>query len=166
MTGGVLKFVFYENMYRDEVISLVLSIQNDEAKVGLTLSDQPDLADIDAHYGACGGGFWLALDEDGRVVGTLGLQVRERACGVLKKFFVAKAVRGREFGVSAGLFDCLMACANENGLKSIVLDSPGVATRSHAFYRRMGFVEIVQDDLPIEYVFPDRDSLLFMKRMG
>ena len=56
-----------------------------------------------------------------------------------------------------------MDCAHENGLESLVLDTPGVATRSHAFYRRMGFVEITRDELPIDYVFPDRDSLLFLK---
>lgn len=45
--GGFLKIVSYENVYRDQVIALVLSIENDEAKVGLTLADQPDLEDID-----------------------------------------------------------------------------------------------------------------------
>lgn len=163
--GGFLKIVSYENVYRDQVIALVLSIENDEAKVGLTLADQPDLEDIDTHYGATGGGFWVAIDGENRVIGTLGLQVREKACGVMKKFFVAKGFRGKEYGVSAGLFARLMDCAAENGLESLVLDTPGVATRSHAFYRRMGFVEITRDELPIDYVFPDRDSLLFLKTL-
>lgn len=163
--GGFLKIVSYENVYRDQVIALVLSIENDEAKVGLTLADQPDLEDIDTHYGATGGGFWVAIDGENRVIGTLGLQVREKACGVMKKFFVAKSFRGKEYGVSVGLFARLMDCAAENGLESLVLDTPGVATRSHAFYRKMGFVEITRDELPIDYVFPDRDSLLFLKTL-
>lgn len=147
------------------MIALVLSIQNDEAGVGLTLADQPDMEDIDGYYSANGGGFWVALDDEGRVIGTLGLQVRENACGVMKKFFVAQAFRGREFGVSGALFDRLMVWAAKKGLTSVVLDTPGVATRSHAFYRRMGFVEIVRDELPVDYVFPDRESLLFMKAL-
>ena len=107
----------------------------------------------------------MAIDDENRVIGTLGLQVREKACGVMKKFFVAKAFRGQEYGVSGGLFARLMDCAHENGLESLVLDTPGVATRSHAFYRKMGFVEIPRDELPIDYVFPDRNSLLFLKTL-
>lgn len=163
--GGFLKIVSYEDAYRDQVIALVLSIQNDEAGVGLTLDDQPDLLEIDVHYRVNGGGFWLALDDEGRVVGTLGLQVRENACGVMKKFFVAKAFRGREYGISARLFDCLMNCAARNNLASIVLDTPAVATRSHVFYRKKGFLEVSRDMLPIEYAFADRNSLLFMKSL-
>lgn len=59
--GGFLKIVSYEGAYRDQVIALVLSIQNDEAGVGLTFDDQPDLLEIDVHYRVNGGGFWLAL---------------------------------------------------------------------------------------------------------
>ena len=158
-----MNIVSYSDGFKDQVISLVLSIQNGEAGVGLTLDDQPDLSNIKSHYFTQGGGFWLALDEKDRVIGTLGLQVRENACGVMKKFFVAKSVRGKEYGVSGRLFDCLMDCAIRNGLRSIVLDTPAVATRSHGFYRQMGFVEISGDELPIDYVFPDRDSLLFLK---
>ncbi len=158
-----MKIVSCENAYRDEVIALVLSIQNGEAGLGLTLDDQPDLLDIDAHYGATGGGFWVALDDENRVVGTLGLQVRENACGVMKKFFVAKSFRGKEYGVSGQLFDCLTDCAARNNLATIVLDTPAVATRSHAFYRKKGFLEVSRDMLPIEYAFADRNSLLFMK---
>ena len=47
--GGFLKIVSYEGAYRDQVIALVLSIQNDEAGVGLTFDDQPDLLEIDVH---------------------------------------------------------------------------------------------------------------------
>ncbi len=37
---------------------------------------------------APGGAFWLAVEND-RVIGTIGLIMRENSCAILKKFFVA-----------------------------------------------------------------------------
>ena len=82
--------------------------------------------------------------------------------GVLKKFFVDQAFRGYEKGISSSLFSALISFAPTRGLKSIVLDTPSVATRSHAFYRRAGFRPISKEELPVPYEYPDRNSLLFM----
>lgn len=140
--GGFLKIVSYENVYRDQVIALVLSIENDEAKVGLTLADQPDLEDIDTHYGATGGGFWVAIDGENRVIGTLGLQVREKACGVMKKFFVAKSFRGKEYGVSVGLFARLMDCAAETVLSRLCWIRRGWRHVRMRFIARWGLLRL------------------------
>lgn len=51
----------YSEKYRNEVISLILDIQNNEAKIGLPLSEQPDLLDINRSYRQNGGEFWIAL---------------------------------------------------------------------------------------------------------
>lgn len=164
-----LKIVPYEDCHADAVTSLVLGIQNGEAKIGLTLEEQPDLQDIGGYFLSDGGGFWVALREDGdgvddgAVIGCIGLQKRENGCGILKKFFVAKPFRGRESGVAAALFKALMDHAARCRMKALVLDTPSVATRSHGFYRRAGFVRVTGEDLPVAYDFPDRDSLLFMK---
>ncbi|KAF0091982.1 MAG: N-acetyltransferase GCN5 [Fusobacteria bacterium] len=47
-------------------------------------------------------------------------------------------------------------------MKHIILDTPAVATRSHYFYRKVGFRLIDNVDLPVEYSYPDRNSLLFI----
>lgn len=143
------------------IIDMVLRIQNDEYQVGLTLKDQPDLNHIDAHYRDQGGAFWVA-EVSGAVVGCIGLMRLSPDIGVLKKFFVERSFRGRESGVSSSLFSTLLEYAGSSNLKAIVLDTPSVATRSHAFYRRAGFLPIRREDLPVPYAYPDRDSLLFM----
>lgn len=76
----------YSEKYRNEVISLILDIQNNEAKIGLPLSEQPDLLDINRSYRQNGGEFWIALF-NGEIIGTIGLMMKERHCAVLKKFF-------------------------------------------------------------------------------
>ena len=81
----------YSEKYHEEAVALILDIQNNEAKIGLSLEEQPDLLHIDASYREKGGAFWLAL-EKGEVIGTLGLMRKEQQCAVMKKFFVKKGV--------------------------------------------------------------------------
>ena len=97
----------YSGAYDDEIISLILSIQNDEAGIGLSIQEQPDLLDIMQYYQQPGGNFWVALS-DGRVIGTIGLMLKERHCAVLKKFFVKKEFRSQKIGLlsAASLQSC------------------------------------------------------------
>ncbi|WP_288683618.1 hypothetical protein [uncultured Eubacterium sp.] len=45
-----MKIETYHGRFENEIISLILSIQNDEAKIGLSLQEQPDLLDILRYY--------------------------------------------------------------------------------------------------------------------
>ena len=89
------KIETYSGKFDDEIIALILSIQNEEAKIELSLQEQPDLLDIHRSYQQPGGEFWIALS-DGRVVGTIGLMLKENHCAVLKKFFVKKEFRSQK----------------------------------------------------------------------
>ena len=53
-----MKIETYNGRFDNEIISLILSIQNDEAKIGLSLQEQPDLLDIQRYYQQPGGEFW------------------------------------------------------------------------------------------------------------
>lgn len=50
----------------------------------------------------------------------------------------------------------------DNEIISLILDTPSVAKVSHKFYEKAGFRKIDKAQLPIEYAYPDRDSLLYM----
>ena len=154
-----MKIETYSGRYDDEIRSLILSIQNDEAKIGLTLEEQPDLPDIGRSYQQSGGEFWVALS-DGRVIGTVGLMLREEHCAILKKFFVKREVRSQGMGLS--LYRELLEYARGRDVRHIILDTPSVARVSHRFYERAGFVRITSDALPVLYSYPDRDSILYM----
>lgn len=146
----------YTDVYKDEVINLILDIQNNEAGIGISIEEQPDLLDIASAY-LSNGGFWVAL-EGGNVIGTIGLMIK-RNCGILKKFFVKADYRSCHIGLS--LYNCLLEFAIANSLPHIILDTPSVATKSHKFYEKAGFHTVTKDTLPIEYNFPDRNSLLY-----
>ena len=143
------------------VTDLVLGIQNDEFHLGLSICDQRDLEDIEVYYLKGGGTFFVAEEPAGRIVGSIGLLRLRDDLGVMKKFFVAAGHRGREHGVARALYDRFIAFAQREGIRQIVLDTPSAATRSHGFYRSVGFVQIERSELPMRYDFPERDTLFF-----
>ena len=142
-----------------EIISLILSIQNDEAKIGLSLQEQPDLLDIRRSYQGTGGEFWIALSDD-KVIGTIGLMIKENHCAILKKFFVDKAFRSQKVGLS--LYNRLLSHAVNKGVRHVILDTPASAHASHRFYEKAGFYRINATELPIPYSYPDRNSILYL----
>lgn len=139
-----------------EVAALILTIQRDDVGLDVPIEEQPELLDIGHAYRD--GGFWLAVAGH-EIVGTIGM-MRYGSSGVLKKLFVRRDRRGPG-GPSHALYDKAVDWTVTHGLTAIFLDTPSVATRSHAFYRRRGFRVVDRSDLPEGYDFPDRDSLIF-----
>ncbi len=154
-----MKIIEFDGRRAEGIIELILTIQNQEAGIGLSLGEQPDLTDIEKSYQENGGNFWIALDDQGKVIGTIGLMKLNDRWAILKKFFVAAAYRFQRIGLK--LYETLLDYAKQHGYRHIILDTPSVATKSHAFYRRAGFRQISASDLPVPYNYPDRDSLLF-----
>jgi len=152
----------YKKKYTKDVTNLILDIQNNESKVNLALEDQPDLIDIEASYIKNGGNFWVAIDKNNTIIGTLGL-LKIGSCAVLKKFFISKLHRGQ--GVSEQLFDNFLNHCKQNKIKTIILDTPYVCKRAQGFYIKSGFKQIQKTKLPIQYPHPDRDSIYFIKHL-
>ncbi len=151
----------FERTDADAVSALVLGIQNDEFNLGLSICDQADLTDIDGYYLRSNGTFLVAENERSEIVGTIGLLRLRADLGVMKKFFVAAPYRGKTHGNAQALYKTFLDFARSEGIHQIVLDTPSAATRSHGFYRSVGFVQIARDDLPLMYDFPERDTLFF-----
>jgi N-acetylglutamate synthase-like GNAT family acetyltransferase len=139
-----------------EIADFVLPIQNDEAGIGLTLDDQPDLMDIVLAYAT--GGFWIAVSDD-RVIGCIGLLGFGRK-GVLNKLFVAASYRGRH-GPAGALLRAVLDRAGELGFGSIVLDTPSAATRSHSFYAKFGFIPVELEQFPSGLFLPRPKQFAF-----
>ena len=50
-----MQIITYQEKYKQQVIDLILHIQNYEAKITLSLEEQPDLLDIPTCYEKDGG---------------------------------------------------------------------------------------------------------------
>ncbi len=55
-----MKIILYSDIYKEQVINLILDIQNNESGINLSLDEQPDLKDIEGCYINNGGAFFLA----------------------------------------------------------------------------------------------------------
>lgn len=137
-------------------------MKNEEAKINLSLQEQPDLLDIHHSYQQPSGEFWIALS-DNQVIGTIGLMLKKNHCTVLKKFFVKKSFRSQKIGLA--LYNELLKYAINKEVHNIILDTPAVAHASHMFYEKAGFCRISAEELPIPYSYPDRDSLLYLLKL-
>lgn len=156
-----MKLIPYEKKYRNQVIALILYLQNYDNQVNLSLEEQPDMAAIEHYYQETGGNFWLVVTEEDMVVGTIGFLVKGKV-GILKKFFAHQEYRGRGMVVSGQLYERLLAEAHVKDLDYIVLDTPAKCYAAHRFYQRNGYQIIEKSALPVEYDYPDRDSLIFL----
>ena len=156
------RIIVFEDKYQNQIVELILKIQNVEYNINLGIEEQMDLMNIRNEYMSNGGNFWLFLDDEDKVIGTIALKKLTNNVAVLKKFFVDSRFRGRAYGVGADLYESLFSFAKRAGFKQIILDTPAVATRSHNFYRKVGFRLIEKENLPVEYTYPDRNSLLFI----
>ena len=98
-----------------------------------------DLGDIEASYG--GGIFDVLEDEDGTIVGTVGLHRIDDATCELRKMYLAREARGR--GLGKRLLDHALARARALGFRRVVLETATVLREAIAMYRRRGFTRYV-----------------------
>ena len=111
----------YQPQYKDQIANLVLSIQQVEFHLPITLADQPDLLDIQNFYQQGNGNFWCALDDDHRVIGTIALIDIGYQSGAIRKMFVHADHRGGETKVAQQLLHTLELWAKEQHTEQLYL---------------------------------------------
>jgi len=157
-----MEIMEFQDKYQQQIIDLILSIQNDEAGINLTIAEQPDLLDVPSCYEKNGGAFWIAVEQE-TVIGTIAFMNYGNGNAVMKKFFVRADWRCRKIGFA--LYETLLQRLKANGYHQVLLDTPSVAHDSHQFYEREGFQKISRESLPFPYQYPDRDSYLYLLKL-
>lgn len=130
----------YDDRYRDDMIFVVLSAKD---ALGRTPRLNPDLLDVRANYLEKGDGFFLALDEDERVVGCGGFsRIGSTDEAFLHRLFV-KPSRKRQ-GVGSALLEACEAAMRAAGIRvaRVHLGEPREQWfESYAFYPKHGYAE-------------------------
>lgn len=160
----MLEIKVFEDIDRDEVIELVLHCQNDGSRPLVSVIDQPDLLCIREKYVTSGGCFWVAKEKN-RLVGSIGLMHCGNGIGLLKKFFVYEEYQGRPHHLGQKLYAELIEFAQKNSFTEIILDTPKNTDRAHDFYNKAGFVKIEEEELPVEYDYPYKNSDFFLLKL-
>ncbi len=138
--GGDLQIIAYEDRYRDDMIFMILEAKNALGRVpGLN----SDLLDIKKNYMKNGDMFWLAVDENDRVIGSVGYRSIDGTDEVwLHRLFV-KYDRKHE-GIGTQLLRTAEAYIKQIGKKTIKihLGTPREQWfESYAFYTKYGYKE-------------------------
>lgn len=154
----------YENnpYHLAQLVDLINYCQNIEAKLDIKMAEQDDIFQIENYYQNRKGQFCLALENE-KVVGSIALLRIDDKTAVLKKFFTYSKYRGNPVRLGRKLFERFMLFARASKFTRIVLDTPEKEKRSHFFYENQGFKQITRDKLDVDYIFPDRDSRIYVK---
>ncbi len=98
----------------------------------------PELLAIATHYQNLGGRFWVAVDDDGRIVASVGIAPGKEAGGVeLHKLYVARSARRQ--GLGERLVRMVEEEARSRGARTIDLWSDTRFTDAHRHYERLGY---------------------------
>lgn len=142
------------------IIDIVLPIQQLEFGVPITLADQPDLLEIEKFYMLKGGNFWGASVE-GELGGTIALLRFNEKAGAIRKMFVKKEFRGKEYGLASLLLEELITYCKENGIENLYLGTVNVLKAAIRFYEKKGFEQLDKKELPVDFPLMSLDNVFF-----
>ncbi|MFD2147597.1 GNAT family N-acetyltransferase [Mucilaginibacter antarcticus] len=148
------------NDYCPQVIDIVLTIQQVEFSLPITIEDQPDLRDIEANYHQGGGNFWGAFLDD-ELIGTIALINGGQGLGAIRKMFVKQAYRGKALSVAQQLLNTLLQYSGDNNFTDFYLGTVPPLKAAHRFYERNGFLSTRADDLPLHFPRMAADSMFY-----
>ncbi|PBJ16026.1 GNAT family N-acetyltransferase [Flavobacterium sp. ACN6] len=147
-----------QNEYEKEIVDLILNIQQKEFNVPITIEDQPDLLEIENFYFKPGGTF-LGAFIDEKLVGTIALVKFSPEAGAIRKMFVKKEYRGKEFAIAQHLLEQLIAYSKENGIKNLYLGTVTILQAALRFYEKNHFVTIPKEALPVDFPIMKPDNV-------
>lgn len=157
----MIKVMTYSPVYREQIIALILQIQQEEFGIAITRKDQPDLEAIDHFYQQGGGNFWLAVNADNQVVGSIALKAIANQNLVLRKMFVRQDSRGKEKNVAATLLRQAIDYAQAVGANEIYLGTTDKYLAAHRFYEKNNFRKIDKESLPDDFPLMAVDSVFY-----
>ncbi|MNK47746.1 acetyltransferase [compost metagenome] len=146
-----------QNEYENQIVDLILNIQQKEFNVPITLEDQPDLLDIQNFYFKSGGTF-LGAFIDGKLVGTIALVKFNPEAAAIRKMFVKKEFRGKEFQIAQQLLEQLIAYSKENRIKDLYLGTVSLLQAALRFYEKNNFATIPKEALPTDFPLMKPDN--------
>lgn len=140
---SILKIIKFENKYRDDLIFMVLEAKNALGRVpGLN----EDLLDIKANYFDKGDMFWIAVDSNDRVIGSVGFTTNNDKKGVtLHRLFVKYTMKHQ--GIGTALLKHAENYIKLQGKQQICvnLGKGEEWFESRNFYRKHGYIEYTKD---------------------
>ncbi len=133
-----MKIMKFENKYRDDLIFMILEAKNALSRIpGLN----EDLLDIQKNYLDKGDMFWIAIDENDRVIGSVGFNSNDTNGAVLHRLFVKCNLKHR--GIGTALLKTAEEYIKQMGKETVYVNL-GIGKEwfeSRSFYKKHGYAE-------------------------
>lgn len=131
---------FYEDNYRDDLIFMVLQAKD---ALGRVPAINEDLLDINTNYFKQGTKFWIAVDDNDRVIGSVGYSKTEKEGeAFLHRLFVKPKEKHK--GIGTALLKVAEKEMKEKGISvsKVHLGEPREQWfESYSFYPKHGYYE-------------------------
>lgn len=135
-----MEIKLFNEQYRDDLIFMVLQAKD---ALGRKPRINEDLLDIQKSYFDRGDAFWVAVDENDRVVGCIGYnRIKDTEEAFLHRFYVKASEKHKGIGT-----ELLYKAETEMKSRGITLARAHLGTpreqwfESYAFYPKHGYVE-------------------------
>lgn len=166
MDFAYIQIVPYQKQYDEEIANLIITTQQNEFGINITLADQPDLQDIDNFYRKGNGNFWCALSPQGELIGTIALIDIGHGMGAIRKMFVKHDWRGKDKNVALALLHTLEAWALQHGIAKLYLGTVEQLKAAQRFYEREGFSLTDAGTLPATFPRMAVDTIFYQKALN
>ena len=141
LSGYDMRIIQYEEKYRDDMIFMVLEAKN---ALGRVPRLNEDLLDIETHYFQRGDMFWLAINDDDRVIGCIGYNAITSDCAKLHRLYVKYNMKRQ--GIGTKLLKVAERHMKEAGYKYSIAHLGGKEYfESKQFYPKHGYTEYEPD---------------------
>ena len=139
-----MKIIQFDDQYRDDMIFMVLEAKN---ALGRIPRLNEDLLNIKENYIDKGDMFWLALDNNNRVIGCIGYNSIDRTTEVcLHRLYVKYTLKHQ--GIGSLLLHTAEEYIRTQRKTAIHIDLGGKEYfESHAFYPKHGYVPYEPDHM-------------------
>ena len=135
-----LRIQLYEEKYRDDLIFMVLQAKD---ALGRIPTINEDLLDIPGHYFARGDQFWIALNEEDRVIGCIGYsRLEKKSEAFLHRLYVKATLKHQ--GIGTALLHTAENAMRNHGIavSHVHLGEPKQQWfESYLFYPKHGYQE-------------------------
>lgn len=145
---------------RQQIIHMIETIQIGEFGIPITPEINASILRAEEEFtydNRCH--FWYATNQDGHIVGSIGLKQVSAKVGEVKKFFVRKDFRGK--GIANKLMKKLFSEAKKSGFDTIFLGTVSLLEAAQSYYEKIGFERIKKSDLPAEFEVCPLDTEFF-----
>lgn len=131
-----MEIKIFEERYRDDLIFMILEAKN---ALGRVPHLNEDLLDVSGNYILTGNMFWIAIDDNDRVIGSIGTKIISENEMWLKRLYVKSSMK--RLGIGRKLYKNAEEFAVQKGIDTIFTRFSSDYVDAQGFYQSIGFSE-------------------------